>query len=623
MLPLLLLLLTSACGGGGGSNAPPEPDPPEPISLIDAIPAANTRVDASTNGFNLIHLGTSDWRFSYQGECAPSGVAVTHTLIDMSDSTQYSEIIDHKVNCDLTPSTSYELHADTSEPNGRRLRASLAFTSGSASAASMVTVLNTSEHSRDAVNRMYGSFARDAALNQFDNPVLAAFAASIIAQFARFSLQELADEGASYGTISERVTYQSRAPSGAAASLSGLVVRPWILDEMSFVHPNRIVLVSHGTGSTPSDMDSSDGFVLLANLLAGRGYLVLAPDNWGRGEGDGKQQPETYLLSNRTANNSWDMLERVLADDRYSAFHTHGQAAEVSIIGYSQGAHSALALWLTHAAGAQDTLLREVYAGAGPYDLYRSIRGGLEHFAGTCDGNPWCREVDNNAALGYAGLILQSYLEYTDTELETSDVLAGGALSPGFLAGMLENDPKYDTLKALFQLNSFTNLAGLRASLPANNTHIHLFHAGRDKIVPEQNSLDLADALMPALEVTLHTEQCNGILFDQLAEFGAGIVHSLCALEVFDHAMRGLRSVESVSQSKPTARTRPTAPWRTLAELHASEALQTEGSLGAVQATMSARQLQAMSGHLRALDSPFATELAVRLEGGLVSEFAN
>ena len=615
ILPVLVLL-TSACGGGGGgsSDAPPEPEAPEPISLIDSIPAANTSVDASTNGFNLIHFGSSDWRFTYEGECGPSGVAIRHTLTDLSDSTQFSEVIDHKLNCDLRPSTDYELQANTTASDGQRLRASLRFASGSDANATGVTILDTSERSRGAVNRLYARFVREAALNEIGNPVLAALAASIVAQLARFSLDELGDERADYGTLSERVTYQSSAPSGEAATLSGLVVRPRLLDEASFVHPNRVVLLNHGTGSTPSDMEITDVFVLLANLLAGRGYLVLAPDNWGRGEGDGTQQPETYLLANRVAKNSWDMLSQVLADARYSAFHSAQQEVEVSIIGYSQGAHSALGLWLAHAASTQDTVVSEVYAGAGPYDLYRSIRGGLEHLAGRCDGTSWCRDVDGDSALRYAGLILASYFQYTETELALSDVRTGDELSQSFLTGMLDNEPEYDTLKALFQLNSFTNIANLVGSLPASSTRIHLFHAGRDKLVPRQNSLDLADTLMPAVDVALHSGECNGNLFDQLARIGTGVVHAICALEVFDRAMRGLRSLRAGGESTPTRQSDPAAPWRTLAELHASEALGNQDNLKAVQANLSAQDLRAMSEHLRALDSQAAIELATRLD---------
>ena len=199
-------------------------------------------------------------------------------------------------------------------------------------------------------------------------------------------------------------------------------------------------------GSTPSEMDLADAWYALAAMFAGRGYLVIAPDNWGRGELAPDEQPETYLMANRTANNSLDLLAAVLADVRYGHLHAQSQGkTDVSFIGYSQGGHTAVALWLASLGSEHPWRVREVHSGGAPHDLYRTLRGALEHLAGRCDGNDWCRNVGTEVVLPYAaGRILPSILAYTATGLATSDILEDGALKREFLNGFLGEDPAYD-----------------------------------------------------------------------------------------------------------------------------------------------------------------------------------
>ena len=215
--------------------------------------------------------------------------------------------------------------------------------------------------------------------------------ALLVAQIARQTWTELGAREATWGTVSEAVSYDSRSPSGAAATLSGLVAMPDIAGAADYTPPGRIVVLAHATGSTPSHLSRDDGWYVLANILAGRGYLVVAPDNWGRGHASGTDEPETYLMANRVAANGLDMVRAVLDDARYDVFHDAHEGAEVAIIGYSQGAHTAVALWLAGAQVANEFAIRDVYAGGGPHDLYRTFRGTLERLDDRCDGNPWCR----------------------------------------------------------------------------------------------------------------------------------------------------------------------------------------------------------------------------------------
>ena len=617
---LAMLALASGCGGGGGdAGSDPEPvvQPPEPVSLFDTIPAAGTTVTPSTRGFNIIHLGPADWRFNYGGACAPVGVTVRRTLSDLSDAAAYPEVIDHKLDCALAPGANYELRVDATAADGTRHRASLEFASDSASVTQGVDLLETLALPRETVNALYGFYVREVVLDDIDSRILRAVAASIIAQLARLNWSELGSNNAQYGTLSERVSYASRAPSGEGASLTGLVVRPLLDNEADFRRLPRVLVLSHGTGSTPSNLDATDAWFMVANLFAGRGFLVVAPDNWGRGEGDGEGDPETYLMANRVANSSLDMLNEVLADPRYVAYHDSTQAEDVAIIGYSQGAHSALALWLAHAAVESDTVIREVYAGGGPYDVYQTFRGGLEHLAGRCDGNPWCREVDGDVVLSYAtDRILPAYLEYTDVGLELAKLVNGKQLSETFITGMLDGDERFDALKTLMQLNSFTNLVDLTGTLPVSGTRFQLFHSSSDRLVPRQNSVELADALMSGFDTTLHSGECDSNFYERLADIGTtGLVHAICAFEMLDRVMRDLRSIDVMASAG--VRSDAGGPWRELAELSAMAALKEGETLEILRTGRSSDELRSMSEGLRALDSPATGLLAERLWSGV------
>ena len=620
---LAIVALASGCGGGGGGDAGPDSTPavppPEPVALFDAIPAAGTTVRSSTRGFNLIHLGPTDWRFDYGGECTPMGVAVRRTLSDLSDGAAYPEVIDHKLDCALQRAANYEMRVDATATDGTRHRATLEFASDSASVTQGVVLLESLALPRQTVNALYGYYVREVVLDDIDSRILRAVAASIIAQLARRNWNELGSNNARYGTISERVSYSSRAPSGEGASLTGLVVRPLLENEADFQPPPRVLVLSHGTGSTPSDLDANDGWFMVANLLAGRGFLVVAPDNWGRGEGDGQGKPETYLMANRVAHNGLDMLNEVLADPRNQAYHDSTQAAEVAVIGYSQGAHSALALWLAHASAESDTVIREIYAGGGPHDVYQTFRGGLEHLAGRCDGNPWCREVDGDVVLSYAtDRILPAYLEYTDVGLELAELVNGNRLSESFITGMLDRDERFDALKTLMQLNSFTNLVDLAGTLPVSDTRIQLFHSSSDRLVPRQNSVELAEVLIPGFDTTFHSGECDSNFYEQLARIGTtGLVHAICAFEMFDRVMRDLRSIDVVaSGSTLGVESDAGGPWRELAELGAKAALKDGETLANLRAGRSSDELRVMSEGLRALDSPAAGQLAERIWSG-------
>lgn len=576
-------------------------------------------MDPATRSLHVVHVADADWRFEYSGTCEPTGIALRRELVDLGGPDAGREVVDHRLACTLEPGADHEVHVDATAGDGSRHRAALEFSSAAEAVATGLEVRAAAGLSRRTVDRLFGQYVRDAVLREVDTPIVGTLVALLVAEIAERAWTELGAREATWGTLSAAVSYHSRDPSGAPAALSGLVAMPDVVGAPDYVPPDRIVVLAHATGSTPSRLDPTDGSVVLANLLAGRGYLVVAPDNWGRGHGDGADEPETYLMANRVAANGLDMVRAVLDDARYAAFHDAPGTVDVAVLGYSQGAHSAVALWLAGASGADGIGVREVYAGGGPHDLYRSFLGVLERLADRCDGNPWCRAVDRDVMVPYAvGRILPSFLLYTDVGLTPDDVLDGERLSEAFVTGMLDGEERFDALRTMLQLNSFPNLVDPAATLPDTDARIVLYHSPFDRLLPQRNTADLAEALLPGFDVTADLEACSSGTFEELGELVdmAGVVHTICAFEVFDRVFRHLREGEAARTGYDRAAGRAldaAAPWRDLAERRAGMALADGAGLAAFRAEQSQIRLRSLSRRLRAADSPALRELADRI----------
>ena len=583
------------------------------------MPAPGATVDPSTRGFNLVHIADADWRFEYAGGCDPTGIALRRPLIDLSASDDGQEIIDHKLDCTLEPGVDYEVRVDALAGDDARHRAVLEFASDTEQAARGIAVMESTKLSRAAVDRLFQLHVGDGALGGIDSPIIGTLVALIIARIAESGWTELGVRGATYGTVSQTVTYPSRDPLGAAATLSGLTAMPDIADDAGYMPPGRVIVLAHSTGSTPSRRSHRDGWYVLANILAGRGYLVVAPDNWGRGETGGEDRPETYLMANRVGHNSLDMLREVLADERYARFHAAAEPIDVAVVGYSQGAHSAVALWLANAAVQQEASIREVYAGGGPYDVYRTVRGTLERLNRSCDGNLWCRAVDPDTMEPYAtDRIMPAYVRYTDVGLALEDILDGERLSEAFISGMLNGEERFDAVKTMLQLNSFANLLDPAAAMTAADTRIHLYHSPFDRLLPQQNTHDLTDALAAGFDVTADLDACAS---DAFAELGAlvevaGLVHVVCAFEMFDRVLADLHMDEAARRGyrlDAGARFDPALPWRSLAERHAHAAESDVAGLQAFRAAHSTTELRRLAERLYESPSPRIRLLAERL----------
>ena len=518
------------------------------LALVDAIPAPNASVDPTIGNLDIVHLGSADMTFDYPPGCRGS-VAIRRSLPGMGiGETHGAQLIDHRLHCQLAANTAQSLSVEV-ESGPSQHQATLEFATGGASTTPRLSVLESLTTPMADVNYLFQRYLDETLLDNID-PEYVILAAALLDRIARNAWPRLRRPGASYDVTAQRVSYASRTPDGAPSEqLTGLVAMPDV-EANGFLRKDRVVVLSHATGSTPSNFDFADTWFVLANMFAGRGYLVIAPDNWGRGDST-KALPETYLLANRTANNSIDLIDAVLADSSYDAFHNGHAAdgrADIALFGYSQGGHSALALWLALEARPDnvDNIdvnidVRELYSGGAPHDLYNTFRGTLQHVHGTCDNNPWCRHVDASVVPYATGRILPGMLAYTRTDLTAEDLIDGNDFNATFVSGMLGGDSRYDALKAMLALNSFTNIVNLASAIDSD-TRINLYHSQYDRLVPYENTRKLNALLTPDFAVDFHDDECNSYNYKTLFELidTVGALHAVCGMEVADEVLRAL-----------------------------------------------------------------------------------
>ena len=548
---LLLTAVLTACGGGGGGSsdvapvAPPPPSDPEPqptrIELLDAVPASGaTMIDPGQSSFFFVHPAQSDLTVSIDGDCLElSSSTVRRSLVDLS-ADEFDELASHYVRCALAENTSYTINANGTRSNDARFIATQEFSTGTEGTPAL-TVLDQFSLTRATVDDLFRDYVEGALVTELDLPsAVESVIVSLVVELADANWDNLTDPQSLYPVTSQRVSYRSRRPDGAPSDeFTGLITFPVVGLSPEFTPRDRMIVLNHATGSTPGDLADGDAWYILANLFASRGYLVVAPDNYGRGGTDAFD--ETYLMANRTADNALHLIKQALADEAYDDVYA---GTDVSIIGYSQGGHSAIALWqlieLTENTGIT---VSSVYAGGAPYNLYQTVRGVLQHVDGSCNDEAYCRYVDSETTLPFAtDRILPGILNYTDTGLALEDVVVGSSLAPDFVSGFLAAESAYDTLKSVLQLNSFTRIANAEV-LSHSGATVHLYHSKYDRLVPLNNTEELAATLAPHVSIDLHENRCNSdgyeVIFNLTEQVGA--LHTLCGLAVLDDAMADLR----------------------------------------------------------------------------------
>ena len=393
------------------------------------------------------------------------------------------------------------------------------------------------------VDALFTHYISGALVNEIDLSLsLQLLVLAFIIDFAESEWDNLANPAGLYDVVSQRVRYGSMQPDGVfSRELTGLIAYPDVAAVSTFEKRTEVILLTHATGSTPSDLNESDAWYILANLFAAQGYLVVAPDNYGRG--GTSTFPETYLQANRTSLNAIALLTGVVDDPAYAFAFDASEPVGLNIIGYSQGGHSAIASWLeiarSHGSRFQTN---SVSSGGAPLNLYRTVRGVMQHIEGSCDGDGYCALVDSETSVPFAtDRILPALITYSDTGLSSDEVIDEGGLNPAFVSGFLGDDPAYDNIRMLMQLSSFTNVASDVFS--DAQVFVDLYHSEYDRLVPVDNTLEFASLLNGNVAMTLHDDACNSTAFRLLFEATdkVGVVHTICGLTVLDEVFSRLR----------------------------------------------------------------------------------
>jgi pimeloyl-ACP methyl ester carboxylesterase len=543
---LILTSYLTACGGGGGGGSTPTPEPPitdpdsEPttVVLVDSIPGPGvTNVEPKQLTSSFAHLGHSDLSLELSSDCSDfAGTTIRRDLFDLSVA-DFDQLLDHKIKCSLEENTSYTITANGTRSNDAEFTSEL-FISTGVTNPSGLTVINEFNQPRDTVNDMFIGYIDGAFFEDLDLPSgIESLVRGLVLEIAEANWGNLVDPDSLYDVTSQQVSYLSRHPDGSpSAELTAAITFPVIASASDFVTRDRAIILTHATGSTPGDLDNTDAWYILANLFASRGYLVIAPDNYGRG-GTGSS-PETYLMANRTALNTLDLVNQVLEDTAYDDVYN---GSDLAIIGYSQGGHSAVGLHLLlETQGPENLSIRETYSGGAPHNLYQTVRGVMQHLDGSCDDGAYCRYVDEDTTVPFAtDRIFPGFLSYTNTGLLLEDVVTGEEINPEFVTAFLANDPELDNFKAMLQLSSFAQIVSAGDNFSSSNALVHLYHSQFDRLVPFANTSELAAVLEPAVTVDFHENRCNSDGYEAIFNLTdkVGVLHTLCGLSVLDDAL--------------------------------------------------------------------------------------
>ena len=186
--------------------------------------------------------------------------------------------------------------------------------------------------------------------------------------------------------------------------------------------------------------------------------------------------------------------------------------------------------------------------------------------------------------------ILPPLLNYGDVELTCEEVFDGEGLAGEFVTGMLDGEPRYDALKTLLQLNSFTNI------------------------------VELAEVIEADFDAQFHAEECDGTLYKILSERLRinGLVHSICGMETLDEALQDFRAREVNNagfDADADAAAGSLQRWLDAAEHDARAAVEDAEAVARFRAANSTDALETLAEVLRETGSKDLERLADQLHG--------
>lgn len=283
------------------------------------------------------------------------------------------------------------------------------------------------------------------------------------------------------------VKYRSTTPSGETITLSGKIFLPQTKKAKHIIIANHYTICSNY--EAPSNASSIEG------VFATKDYIVLMPDYIGYGISSGTTHPYLHLGSAVTA--AIDLLKAAIP---YLKANSYTYYKSLILIGYSQGAAATLALQKELEVNyAHDYSIKEVYAGAGPYDL----TGTFDYLTTHPKTDIPCAvpmlvmgmNYAENLKLKKEDFFQPAMLEMYPIYIESKSKLLNEVNEA------LGNDIHKLLRPVVFQKESFPTSVFYNA-LKKNNivqwtpqSPLYLFHSTEDNMVPFLNSRNLKQAL--------------------------------------------------------------------------------------------------------------------------------
>ncbi|GGF07597.1 Por secretion system C-terminal sorting domain-containing protein [Chishuiella changwenlii] len=173
------------------------------------------------------------------------------------------------------------------------------------------------------------------------------------------------------GLKAYKIEYYTTNPKKEIIKATGLLMYP------NKNHRLSTVVSTHPTtdhrNNVPSNLSGMHGIGFLVELsFALNGYIVMAPDYIGMGDGDG-QHP--YVHNDTEASATLDFIKA--ANKVINQIGGINRYNEYFLTGYSQGGHASMAT-LRRAQETNEIRFKHMYTGSGPYDLsYSTLQLGV------------------------------------------------------------------------------------------------------------------------------------------------------------------------------------------------------------------------------------------------------
>lgn len=277
-------------------------------------------------------------------------------------------------------------------------------------------------------------------------------------------------------------TYTGHDVDGSDLTLSGKIVLP------KSGPIKNMILVSHFTiGSNPEC--PSEAFPLEA-LLATKGYAVVVADYIGFGVTKNRIHPYMHVESTARA-----VVDMGLAVKPYlEHIGRKPESNEVILFGYSQGGSTTLGVMRMIQRECWDELpIKQVYAGAGPYDLAATYDVSVEEdLTGIPCAIPMIVQgvsYGNNLGLEMKDFFKPHLLEHYDEWINSKDYTVKqintfiGAKSLRDIMTDEGRDKSNPKTAKLYKCLLFNSVLDFSPKAP-----MHMFHSTQDKTVPFENS---------------------------------------------------------------------------------------------------------------------------------------